>query len=170
MQTPVLSLILAIANNGVIGKDNSLPWHLPNDLQFFKSHTIDKPMIMGRKTFESFKKPLPKRKSLVITRHPENFQYDHPDVFVFSSIESAIHAFKDAPEIMVIGGAEIYKQALPFMDRLYLTRVDAEIEGDTTLPEILTLDLSNATKVFDESHSIDENHIYPYTSEIWNID
>ncbi len=169
MSTPTISLILAIANNGVIGKDNSLPWHLPNDLQFFKSHTVEKPMIMGRKTFESFKKPLPKRKSLVITRHPENFHYDHPDVSVYSSIESATSAFKEASEIMIIGGAEIYKAAIPFMNRLYITRVNADVGGDTILSEILSLDFSNATKIFEEQHTIDEKHAFPYRFEIWDF-
>lgn len=137
----MLSLIVAMSNNHVIGNDNMLPWHLPNDLQYFKQVTMGKPIIMGRKTFESIGRPLPGRRNIIISRQAD---YQPNNVDVVDSIEKAIELASNIAlvdgheEVMVIGGAQIYEQALPFADRLYITHVDAEINGDAFFPEFNT--------------------------------
>lgn len=131
-----LAIIVAAAKNGVIGRNNQLPWHLPQDLKYFKAVTLGKPVIMGRKTYESIGKPLPGRTNIVITRSQEWQAVD--GVVVTNSFEQALleaeKAFGDAAspsdEAMVIGGAEIYRAALQFADRVYLTRVHIEPDGD----------------------------------------
>lgn len=136
-----LSLIVAAANNNVIGRNNELPWHLPQDLKYFKSVTLGKPVIMGRKTFESIGKPLPGRTNIVITRQSD---WQHAGVLVASSVEDALGLAENfrnelgqpAEEIMVIGGAEIYRSALPIASRVYLTRIDANIDGDAHFPAL----------------------------------
>jgi dihydrofolate reductase len=134
-----ISLIVAMATNRVIGKDNGLIWHLPNDLRFFKTKTMGKPMIMGRNTFDSIGKPLPGRTNIVITR---DTQYAPEGVVVTHSLEEALTlartiAEKDnVSEIMIIGGAQIYEQSCALADRLYVTQVHAVLEGDAFFPEI----------------------------------
>ncbi len=134
-----LSIIVAMSNNRAIGKDNQLLWHLPEDLRYFKQITMGKPIVMGRKTFESIGRPLPGRLNIVITRQND---WSHDGVRVVHSIDEALRLAEAQSmidginEIMVIGGAEIYKTALPKTDKLYLTRVDADIEGDAFFPEI----------------------------------
>ncbi|MBL4863937.1 MAG: dihydrofolate reductase [Rhodobiaceae bacterium] len=130
---------VAIAENGVIGKDNGMPWRLSGDLQYLKRMTMGKPILMGRKTWESFpRRPLPGRPNLVVTR---NADYDAPGATVFTDVEAALdHAESLAPElgvdeIMILGGAEIYAATLPRTTRIYLTRVHASPEGDTHFPE-----------------------------------
>lgn len=133
-----LALIAAMDRQRVIGINNQLPWHLPNDLQYFKAATMGKPIIMGRKTYDSIGRPLPGRPNLVISR---NRDFNPDGVIRVDSVESAIATAEsllketDLDEAMVIGGAEIYRQTLPFADRLYLTLVDAEVEGDAWFPE-----------------------------------
>lgn len=133
-----LSLVWAMAQNRVIGRNNSLPWHLPEDLKYFKRITMGKPVIMGRKTFESIGRPLPGRTNIVITRNPD---WAFEGVRTVHSLDAArqlcnsIGVIDGVDEAMVIGGAEIYRQALPMADRLYLTEVHAEVEGDTTFPD-----------------------------------
>ena len=133
------SIIVAMAKNNAIGKDNQLLWHLPEDLQYFKRTTMGKPIVMGRKTFESIGRPLPGRLNIVITRQQD---WQHDGVKVVHTIEDALRLAEaqsmidGVDEVMVIGGAEIYKTALPQADKLYITRVDAEIEGDAFFPEI----------------------------------
>lgn len=133
------SIIVAMANNNTIGKDNQLLWHLPEDLQYFKRTTMGKPIVMGRKTFESIGRPLPGRLNIVITRQQD---WQHDGVKVVHTIDDALRLAEAQSlidginEVMVIGGAEIYKTALPQADKLYITRVDAEIEGDAFFPEI----------------------------------
>ena len=135
-----IALIAAVARNGVIGRDNQLPWHLPGELKYFKAVTLGKPVVMGRKTFESLGKPLPGRTNIVITRD-KNFGVDAA-VIVVGSIDAALRradviAQRDgASEIMVIGGAEIYRQALPLADVLYLTEVQADVDGDAHFPDV----------------------------------
>ncbi|WP_231758473.1 dihydrofolate reductase [Microbulbifer elongatus] len=136
--TPV-AMIVAMARNRAIGRDNTLPWKISGDLQFFKRTTLGKPVIMGRKTFESIGRPLPGRVNIVITRNPD---WQAEGVEVVSSLEAAL-ALADRraqaermEELMVIGGAEIYRQALPVATRLYITEVDAEVEGDAFFPKI----------------------------------
>ena len=136
-----ISLIAAVAENGVIGVDNKLPWHLPGDLKYFKSTTMGKPMIMGRKTFESLGKPLPGRPHIIITRD-QNYNLDHfQNCYVVHSIEEIIKTSEELAqestfdELVVIGGAEIYALMLPMVERLYLTEVHACVEGDTNFPD-----------------------------------
>lgn len=130
-----VALIWAMADNRTIGADNQLPWYLPSDLQRFKTLTEGKPVIMGRKTFESIGRPLPSRENIVITRDP-SFAAD--GVTTASSIEDAIaiaqRLSQKGQEIFVIGGSEIYKQTLPFADKLYVTNVRAVVQGDTFFP------------------------------------
>jgi dihydrofolate reductase len=129
-----ICLVVAMAANRVIGKDNGLPWRLPADLQHFKRITMGKPILMGRKTWESIGRPLPGRTSIVITR---DAGYSAPGCVVVHSIEAALQAAADCgDEAMVIGGAEFYRQVLPFTNTLYLTRIHADFEGDTLFPEL----------------------------------
>lgn len=136
-----LSLIAAAANNNVIGRNNELPWHLPQDLKYFKSVTLGKPVIMGRKTFESIGKPLPGRTNIVITRQSD---WQHAGVLVASSVQDALELAENfrnelgqtADEVMVIGGAEIYRCALPLANKVYLTRIDEDIVGDAWFPQL----------------------------------
>ena len=128
-----MAIVVAVADNGVIGRGNSLPWDLPDDLQHFKRTTMGRPIIMGRKTFESIGRPLPGRLNIILTRDAE---WKSPGVSVANSIERAIdiaegQALIDgADSVMVIGGAEVYRQALPFASRAFLTRVHGEVAGD----------------------------------------
>lgn len=134
-----LSLIVAVASNGVIGRDNQLPWHIPEDLKWFKKNTMNKPMIMGRKTFESLGGPLPGRPHIVVSRNPD-FSYE--GVTIVKDIEKAIEAAQNsaseigANEVMLIGGANLYQQMLPQVDRIYRTLVDLEPEGDAYFPAL----------------------------------
>ncbi len=129
-----LSLIVAMDNNRVIGKDNDLPWHLPADLKFFKATTLGKPIIMGRKTFESIGRPLPGRRNIVVTR---NADWSADGVDVATNLDAAIALVAGEPEAMIIGGAQIYGQALDYVDRLHVTEVDTSVEGgDAHFPEI----------------------------------
>ena len=132
-----VSLIVAVSRNGVIGLDNQLPWHLPEDLKYFKSVTMGKPLIMGRKTFESIGRPLPGRTNIVITRdsgwHAEGVEVAQTLLQAMTLARLAC-AQAELNEIMVIGGEQIYRLALPVADRLYLTEVQAEVEGDAFFP------------------------------------
>lgn len=128
-----ISLIVAASTNNVIGVDGDLPWRLPEDLKKFKAITMGKPMIMGRATFESIGKALPGRRSIVLSRQAG---FEAAGCEVVSSAAEALDIAGDAEEVMVIGGGEIYRQFLPMADRIYLTRIDAHIDGDTRFPEI----------------------------------
>ncbi len=129
---PRISVIAALARNGVIGIENRLPWRLPEDLAHFKALTLGHPILMGRKTFESLGRPLPGRTNIVITR---NSAYRPEGCLVADSLPAAIALCNDADELFFIGGAELYAQAIPLADRLYLTEVDVEAEGDAWFPE-----------------------------------
>ena len=159
----ILSLIVAVAENGVIGKDNQLPWHLPNDLKYFKNQTWGMPILMGRKTFESIGKPLPGRKSIVITRN-NNWQFD--GVEVVHSIDDAINKAENlgVKEIFVIGGAEIFKTSLEKARRIYLTRVHHAVDGDVFFPEMDTAKWNLAQSRFSDA---DEKNAYAHTFQIW---
>lgn len=128
----IFSLIAAMDNNRLIGKDNDLPWHLPADLQHFKSVTMSKPILMGRKTYDSIGRPLPGRQNIVLTRS-SNVQIE--GVTVVNSIGDAVKAAQNVEEVMVIGGSSIYELVLPEVDRMYLSYVDGEFEGDAWFPE-----------------------------------
>jgi dihydrofolate reductase len=126
------SVIVAVAENGVIGGSGGLLWHISEDLQMFKRVTSGHPVIMGRKTFESLGRPLPARTNVVITRNPDY----HPEgVTIAGSLDEALAMFPLIEEVFIIGGGEIYRQAMPIADRLYLTRVGASFEGDTRFPD-----------------------------------
>ncbi len=132
----MLSLIAAVASNRAIGKGQQLLWHLPDDMRHFRETTRGKPVIMGRKTWESLPaafRPLPGRRNLVVSRNPA---YQAPGATLAASLEDALRAAADAAEVFVIGGAELYRQALPLAARLYLTEVAASAEGDAFFPEL----------------------------------
>jgi dihydrofolate reductase len=129
---PRISVIAALARNRVIGIENRLPWRLPEDLAHFKALTLNHPILMGRKTFESLGRPLPGRTNIVITR---NAHYKPDGCLVADSIPAAIALCADADEVFFIGGADLYAQAIPLVDRLYLTEVDIEAEGDAWFPD-----------------------------------
>lgn len=129
----IVSLIAAMAENRVIGIENRLPWKLPADMKWFREHTLGKPIVMGRKTFESFgAKPLPQRTNIVVTSDPD---YRAEGAVVVHSIDAALKAADSAPEVMIIGGASFYEQMLPRADRIYLTLVHHNFEGDAWFPE-----------------------------------
>ena len=125
-------MIAAMANNRVIGLDNKMPWHLPADLQHFKKVTTGKPVIMGRKTFESIGRPLPGRRNIIITR---NSEYTAQGIEVVSTPDAALELVTIAEEVMIIGGGNIYEQFLPKAERLYLTFIDLDVKGDTQFPD-----------------------------------
>ena len=162
-----LAVIVAAAENGVIGRNNALPWHISADLQYFKRVTLGKPVIMGRKTFESIGRPLPGRTNIVISRDPG---YVAEGVRVVGSLEEARRLASDvalidgAREAMVIGGAEIYRHALPLADRLYLTRVHAEVEGDTLLPAV---DWTQWREVSRERHAAQAPNPFDYSFVVY---
>lgn len=127
-----ISMIAAMANDRVIGKDNAMPWHLPADFAWFKQSTLGKPIVMGRKTFESIGRPLPGRQNIVISRNPG---FNAEGVTVVANIEAAKLAAGDVEELMIIGGGSIYAACLPEADRLYLTFIELDVEGDTCFPD-----------------------------------
>ena len=132
----MLSLIAAVARNGVIGKDNQLLWHLPGDMRHFRETTRGKPVIMGRKTWESLPekfRPLPGRLNVVVSRTPD---YAAPGAVLAGSLAEALEKAGDGDEVFVIGGAELYRQALPLAGRLYLTEISADFAGDARFPEL----------------------------------
>lgn len=133
-----VALIVAAARNNVIGRENQLPWHLPGDLKYFKAMTLGKPVVMGRKTHESIGRALPGRLNVVISRRETQSQ--DSEIRWVQGVEEALKLARteqpDADEVMVMGGAEIYEQSLPLADRVYLTRIDADIEGDAYFPAL----------------------------------
>lgn len=156
----VISLIVAMANNSVIGKNNKIPWHLPADLAWFKKNTLNKPIIMGRKTFESIGHPLRQRRNIIISRQPVNVKYQHdPNIIWVNSLVAALNAANSANEVMIIGGSNIYKQALPLAHRLYLTQVESTIDGDTFFPNYLEYQWQ---LTFSEYHQADNQNSYAY--------
>ena len=159
----ILSLLVAADEKGVIGKNNQLPWHLPNDLRYFKNLTWAMPILMGRKTFESIGKPLPGRKSIVITRNKE---WQHEGVETVHNIKEAINAAKrfGVKEIFIIGGAQIFQSAMETANRIYLTRIHHVFEGDVFLPPI---ENDKWKKVKSTYCSRDEKNLYPHTFEVW---
>jgi len=154
---PFISLIVAMAQNGVIGRDNSLPWRLPEDLKRFKAFTLGKPILMGRKTFESIGRPLPDRLNIVLTR---DRGWSAAGVTVVHSVEAALAQAAGSEELVAIGGAEIYRLLLPFARRIYLTHVHADVPGDTYFPEF---DAAQWADVDSSAQPADERHAYPVT-------
>jgi dihydrofolate reductase len=158
-----LSLIVAASTNNAIGKNNQLLWHLPQDLKFFKNTTWGMVVIMGRKTFESVNKPLPGRVNIVITSKPD---WMAVDVWVAKDLDDAITQAKttNCKEIFIIGGGEIYKQAMPVADKIYMTRVHTNIEGDTFFPEI---DEKEWQLQENTDFKADEKHAYDFSFQTW---
>jgi len=156
-QRPLISLIVAMAQNGVIGRANALPWRLPEDLKRFKEYTLGKPILMGRKTFESIGRPLPGRLNLVLTR---DTGWDAEGVTVVHSVEEALQQTRSSEELVAIGGAEIYRLLLPLAHRIYLTHVHADVPGDTFFP---AFDPAQWDDVDYRTQPADERHAYPVT-------
>jgi dihydrofolate reductase len=155
---PFVSMVVAATENDVIGRDNGMPWHLPDDLKYFKARTMGKPMLMGRKTFESIGKPLPGRTSIVLTRDRE---WRAPDgVVVVHSLEEALEraSASAASELCAIGGAEVFRLVWPLAKRLFLTRIHATIPGDTFFPKPDPQEWKEIERV---EHAADERHAYP---------
>ncbi|MBU9851929.1 MULTISPECIES: type 3 dihydrofolate reductase [Rahnella] len=155
----IISLIAALATDRVIGMENAMPWHLPGDLAWFKRNTLNKPVIMGRKTFESIGRPLPGRLNIVISSKPG----EHEGVTWVTSVDAALAAAGDVEEVMVMGGGRVYEQLLPKANRLYLTHIDAEVEGDTHFPDYEPDDWEST---FSEFHDADEQNSHGYCFEI----
>jgi dihydrofolate reductase len=154
---PLISIIVAMAENRVIGRDNELPWRLPADLKHFKTLTVGKPIIMGRKTWESLPGLLPDRPHIVLSRDKD---YPADGCLVVRSVEEALAAAGNAPEVMVIGGAKLYEQCLPMAHFIYLTLVHTEVEGDSLFPDY---DASCWEELERESHPADDRNLYSYT-------
>lgn len=160
-ETPRISIIVAMARNRVIGANGSIPWHLPEELKRFKRLTLGHHIIMGRKTWESIGRPLPGRTTVIVSRQRG---YSATGAAVVHSLEEAVAACGSDSEIFVIGGAELYAQALPRARRLYLTTVDAEIAGDTAMPAFDAGDWRESSSV---SFGADERHRYPFTCVVY---
>ena len=152
---PTLSLIVAMDRGGLIGRDGDLPWRLPNDLKYFRRQTLGKTVLMGRRTWESLGRPLPQRENWVLTRDA-GFRAD--GARVFRALDEALAAHEHG-ELMVIGGAELYRQTLARAQRLYLTEVGATLDGDTRFP---VFDRSLWREVESERHEADDRHAWPY--------
>lgn len=153
----ILSLLVAVADNGVIGRGNHLPWRLPQDLQWFKRLTTGHAILMGRRTYQSIGRPLPDRRTVVLSRNPD---FTAAGVAVVHGLDEALALVANESEAFVVGGAGVYRQALPLAQRIYLTRVGAEIEGDVTFPE---WDAADWRLVWEEPHEADEHHAYRFT-------
>ncbi|HEX5555307.1 MAG TPA: dihydrofolate reductase [Chitinophagaceae bacterium] len=165
----LLSAITAVGQNNVIGKDNTLPWRLPADMRFFKNTTMGHAVIMGRKTYESFGKALPGRTNIVITRQSD---YILTDAMVVHGLEQAILEARETEkekaseneEIFILGGAEIYRQSMQLLNRIYLTRVYGDFEGDAFFPE---MNLAEWEMLKEERHEPDEKNKYAYAFQLW---
>jgi len=153
----MITLIAAVAENNALGKDNQLIWHLPNDFKRFKEITSGHYIVMGRKTFESFPKPLPNRTHVIITRQKD---YKAEGCIIVDSIEKAIEKCPKNEELFIIGGAQIYQQSIDFADKIELTRVHASFEADAYFPEI---NLNQWKLIFEEKHFKDERHNFDFT-------
>jgi len=159
----MISFIVAAAENNVIGKDNQLPWHLPSDMKYFKNQTWGMTVIMGRKSLESLGKPLQGRKNIVVTR---NKDWKQEGTEVAHSINEAIDLAKETGvnEIFIIGGAEIFKEAMPFANRIYLTRIHHHFDGDAYFPEVSDAEWNLVQSRFCDA---DEKNQYPHTFQVW---
>ncbi|MFA5626043.1 MAG: type 3 dihydrofolate reductase [Thiohalomonadaceae bacterium] len=157
MQTKKISIIAALAENRVIGIENRLPWHLPGDMRWFRRHTLGKPILMGRKTFESLGRPLPERHNIVVTK---DTGYQAAGATVVHSIDEALQTAGDVSEVMIIGGESFYRQMLPQADRLILTLVHAKITGDAWFPEFAWADWQEIER---EDHVADEQNTHAFS-------
>jgi dihydrofolate reductase len=149
------SLVVAVARNGVIGRDNALPWRLPADLAHFKKVTMGRPVVMGRRTYESIGKPLPGRQNIVVTH---NRAYSAPGCTVVGSLDEAWRAAGSADEVCIIGGTTLFEETLPIADVIHFTQVEADVEGDTFFPRF---DHSEWQEREVARHAADERNAYP---------
>jgi dihydrofolate reductase len=156
-----LSLLVAMAENRVIGRDGELPWHLPADLRHFKKLTLDRAILMGRRTWESIGRPLPKRRSVVLSRRPG---YEAVGAEVVPGLDEALELVAQDDEVFVIGGAELFADALARAERLYLTRVHAEVEGDVLMPPFAA---DSWKLIREEAHDADEHHAFAFTFQLY---
>ena len=150
------SLVVAVARNGVIGRDNRLPWKLPDDLAYFKKVTMGHPVVMGRRTWESIGKPLPGRLNIVVTR---NRGFQASGAVVVGSLDEAWKAAGGADEVSIIGGTSLFRETLPIADRIHLTQVEAEVPGDTFFP---AFDRSQWKETEVARHAADARHDHPF--------
>jgi dihydrofolate reductase len=150
------TLVVAVARNGVIGRNNHLPWRLPDEIAYFKRVTMGHPVVMGRRTWESIGKPLPGRENIVVTSQRD---YRAPGATVVHSLDEAWKAAEGADEVCVIGGNALFAETLPIADRIHYTEVEAEVEGDTYFPPF---DRGEWTEREVERHAADARHAYPY--------
>ena len=157
-----VALIVAMDKQGLIGRNNDLPWKLSADLKYFRRVTMGKPLVMGRNTHESIGRPLPGRKNIIVT---SNANYHVDGCTVVSSLDQALLACDDAEEVMVMGGASLYEQLLPQADRVYLTHVNAELEGDTWFPQ---WNKDQWQEISREDHQADEKNQYPYSFVVYD--
>lgn len=160
-QGPLITFVVAMSENRVIGVDNGLPWRLPADLRHFKAITMGKPVLMGRKTFDSIGRALPGRRNIVVSRTPG---YEASGCESVDSIDEALARVAQEPEIMVIGGASFYEQLLPRADRIHLTLVHTELEGDAFFP---ALNMAQWREVSREEHGVDERNPFSYSFLIY---
>ena len=156
-----VSLIVAMAKNRVIGAGNRIPWHLPNELRLFKSLTMGHHIVMGRKTYESINRLLPGRTTVIVTRQRD---YAVPGAIVVHSVKEALDACRGDDECFVIGGADLFRETLPLADRIHLTVVDAEPEGDTFMPEF---DTSEWRETSSQTFYADDKHAHPYRYAVY---
>lgn len=155
-----LSVVVAMARNRVIGRDGTLPWHLPADLRRFRAITMGKPIVMGRRTHESIGRALPGRRNVVLSRDPA---YRAPGCEVCADLDAALALLAEAPEVMIVGGAALYAEALSRADRLYLTTVEAAPAGDVLFP---AFDAAEWREVTREDHPADAEHAHPYAFRV----
>ena len=162
MSNPTITLIVAAAENNAIGINNQMPWHLPNDFKYFKKNTLAHSVLMGRKTYDAIGKALPDRRNIVITR---NADFQAEEVDVANSIQEALLYCRDEHEIFIIGGANIYQQALPLANKVLLTRVHTTIKGDAFFPELSPEEWKLTAA---DPHQSDERHAFDYTFEVYH--
>ena len=160
----IVSAIVAAAQNNVIGDGNDIPWRIPTDLKYFKRTTLDHHIVMGRKTFDSMGRPLPKRTNIVLTR---DLMFTATGILVAHSIEEALTLAydNDETEVFIIGGGEIYKQSMHYLDKVYLTRVMAEPEGEVVFPD---LPADEWELVSSEAHQANERDEHDFVFEVYN--
>ena len=156
-----LAVIVAAARNGVIGRNNALPWHLPEDLRYFKQVTMGKPIVMGRKTYESIGRPLPGRQNLVLTRQPD---WRVEGVTVVQTVDAALSAAADASALMLVGGGEVYRLFWPQISVIEFTRVHTRVVGDTRFPAFGEPDWRCVQR---DHHAPDARHVHAYSFETW---
>ena len=161
MTSPIITLIAARARNGVIGRNNQMPWKIAGEQAYFKRMTMGSPIVMGRKTWESLGRPLPGRRNIVVTRNPA---YKSPGAEIVGSLEDALRLAGDAEQIFVIGGAQLYAAAMPLADRILLTEIDADFDGDTFMPP---LNLDHWHEKSRESHAPTTERPFAYSYVVY---